>query len=523
MALLGRAFSNHHKLTYMHSRFIRLIAGATVALSLFGAVGVAQASSLTSAQVSAILGLLASFGASQDVINNVNTALGGTNSGSMLSCSSFADVSYGNFDNNPGGRVSQLQTWLGIPSNTFGFGTYGRKTQAVWNSQCGGNVSTLVSTSASTGVYKGYETYHGSAQEALFSEAPNVTQANALVSCKSHLSNYSGSTIRCTWNGVEIFNNTYVTPTTYTPPSTVVNAKSSLLPDTLKIVSPSSDTAVAVGQKITISYSVGGNIVANDPAIVERKIVKSATDTSVAGYIPVSVSGGAYTFDWTPSEAGTYQVLLSISYNNTTYPARSAVITVGSGNTTSTNTSNAPGVTFSSISSGNVIGSFANLPANSQIRFVNASTGQRYDAQSTMVWSGGSGPLSITIPNDLPNSTYYLRATDYYNPNTTIAQSSSFLAGTTIAAPSATLDQSSLTSTSATPTLTGTETGAVGLYLAVSDASSGNNAFSVTNVSVVNGKWTVTFPNSLANGSYKVTVVGPGYVPLANGTLTVSH
>ncbi len=114
----------------------------------------------------------------------------------------------------------------------------------------------------------------------------------------------------------------------------------------------------------------------------------------------------------------------------------------GSSNTTQTQTSvytstpttntNTPSITFSSISSGNVIGSFANLPANSQIRFVNASTGQRYDAQSTMVWSGGSGPLSITVPNDLPNGTYYLRATDYYNPNTTIAQSGSFQAGANV-------------------------------------------------------------------------------------------
>ncbi|MEY4747654.1 MAG: hypothetical protein RLZZ416_703 [Candidatus Parcubacteria bacterium] len=219
---------------------------------------------------------------------------------------------------------------------------------------------------------------------------------------------------------------------TQTSGSTSGNTTSNLLPDTLKITSPFSDINIGVGQKITVSYSVGNNIVANDPAIVERKIVKADTDTSVSGYIPVSVSGGVYSFDWTPSEAGTYQALLSISHNNSTYPARSAVITVGSGNTTPTTNNSTPSVTFSYISSGNVIGSFANLPANSQIRFVNASTGARYDAQSTMVWSGGNGPLSITIPNDLPNGTYYLRATDYYNPNTTIAQSSSFQAGSNV-------------------------------------------------------------------------------------------
>jgi hypothetical protein len=85
-----------------------------VALGLLFSVGFAspaQASSLTSAQVSAIINLLQSFGADQNTINSVQVALGGSPSGS-LSCSSFADLTYGNFDNNPGGRISQLQTFL---------------------------------------------------------------------------------------------------------------------------------------------------------------------------------------------------------------------------------------------------------------------------------------------------------------------------------------------------------------------------------------------------------------------------
>jgi hypothetical protein len=215
-----------------------------------------------------------------------------------------------------------------------------------------------------------------------------------------------------------------------TAPTVVSSTKSTLIPDTLKIVSPSSDTSIAVGQKVTILYSVGSNIISNDPAIVERKIVNAGTDTSASTYIPVSVSGGVYSFNWTPNEAGRYQALLNISYNNGTYPARSGVITVGNVSTMPASTNNAPTINFSYISSGNIIGSFANLPANSQIRLVNASTGVRYDAQSTMVWSGGSGPLSITIPNDLASGTYYLRATNYYDPNTTIAQSGSFQVGT---------------------------------------------------------------------------------------------
>ncbi len=127
------------------------IGTAVVALGLLFSVGFAApaqaSSSLTSAQVSAILNLLQSFGADQSVINSVQVALGGSASGS-LSCSNFTDLTYGDFDNNPGGRVSQLQSFLGISSNTFGFGTYGRKTQAAWNNMCG--VQTTTSTQTTT-------------------------------------------------------------------------------------------------------------------------------------------------------------------------------------------------------------------------------------------------------------------------------------------------------------------------------------------------------------------------------------
>lgn len=211
----------------------------------------------------------------------------------------------------------------------------------------------------------------------------------------------------------------------YTPPAPAVSAKSYLAPDTLNIVSPSVATHIAVGQNITITYSVGTNIVPGDPAVVERKIVNAGTDTMNSGYVPVTVSGGTYTFDWTPNEDGKYQVLLNISHNNSTYPARSATITVGNGYVAPT-ANTVPSITYKYISSGNVIGSFANLPANSQIRFVSASSGQPYLASSALSWSGGSGPLSFTIPNDLPNGTYYLRVTDYYSPSTIVAQSASF-------------------------------------------------------------------------------------------------
>ena len=74
--------------------------------------------------------------------------LQGGSSTTSLTCNSFSDVSYGNFDNKPGGRVSQLQAWLGIPSSVSGFGTYGHKTKVAWNGRCRGTHSVVSPTMA---------------------------------------------------------------------------------------------------------------------------------------------------------------------------------------------------------------------------------------------------------------------------------------------------------------------------------------------------------------------------------------
>ncbi len=156
------------------------------------------------------------------------------------------------------------------------------------------------------------------------------------------------------------------------------------------------------------------------------------------------------------------------------YTARSGIITVGNPTAPTTNTS--PSITFSYISSGNVIGSFANLPANSQIRFVNADTGQHYDAQSTIVRVGGSGPLSITVPNDLPNGKYYLRATDYYNPNKTIALSGPFQAGTTQYAPTVTGNSTQFTDVPTTITWTRKQFPSSGVMVEIRGWQSGSES-----------------------------------------------
>ncbi len=121
--------------------FSKYLAPLFCAAMLLSAALPVQASSLTSAQISAIVSLLQAFNADPAVVANVQAQLGGSSTPSQ-SCSDFTDVKYGDFDNNQGGRVSQLQTFLGIDSSTFGFGTYGRKTQAAWDSKCGGTILT---------------------------------------------------------------------------------------------------------------------------------------------------------------------------------------------------------------------------------------------------------------------------------------------------------------------------------------------------------------------------------------------
>jgi len=114
-----------------------LVVGLLCSLS-FIAPAPAQAASLTSAQVQAIIGLLQSFGADQSVINNVSAnlngqATSGTPSSNPQSCNSFAGLKRGDTDSATGGQVSQLQQFL----NMSPVGVYGPLTQATWKSKCG--------------------------------------------------------------------------------------------------------------------------------------------------------------------------------------------------------------------------------------------------------------------------------------------------------------------------------------------------------------------------------------------------
>jgi putative peptidoglycan binding protein len=78
---------------------------------LFIAARPVQAAALTSAQISAIISLLRSFGADQSVVNTVSAELGG--SSPSPSCITLShDMTLGSTDATKGGEVSELQNYL---------------------------------------------------------------------------------------------------------------------------------------------------------------------------------------------------------------------------------------------------------------------------------------------------------------------------------------------------------------------------------------------------------------------------
>jgi peptidoglycan hydrolase-like protein with peptidoglycan-binding domain len=110
-------------------------------------------------------------------------------------------------------------------------------------------------------------------------------------------------------------------------PSVTLPTKSTLTRGQLKIVSPTSGITVSVGATVTITYDVGTNIVSSDSAIIERTIINADSGTTNSTYVPVSQSGGRYSFEWVPSQSGEYKAKLTINHNNKTYTVKSGTIT----------------------------------------------------------------------------------------------------------------------------------------------------------------------------------------------------
>lgn len=72
---------------------------------------------------------------------------------------------------------------------------------------------TISSVQASLGRYEGY------LNEALFISTASISREEALANCKTNNSNNPTKSIRCTWNGTEIYSSSYVPPTATSSPS----------------------------------------------------------------------------------------------------------------------------------------------------------------------------------------------------------------------------------------------------------------------------------------------------------------
>ncbi|MDO8593885.1 MAG: peptidoglycan-binding protein, partial [bacterium] len=117
--------------------------GLAMATSMLAFAPMAQAASLTAAQVQSILGLLSSFGAGADTIANVNAALTGgtmTTSGSTTTTTSACSFSRSLTIGSQGADVTCLQSALigggfSVPAGATGyFGTQTRAAVASWQS-----------------------------------------------------------------------------------------------------------------------------------------------------------------------------------------------------------------------------------------------------------------------------------------------------------------------------------------------------------------------------------------------------
>jgi hypothetical protein len=102
----------------------------------------------------------------------------------------------------------------------------------------------------------------------------------------------------------------------------------------------------------------------------------------------------------------------------------------------------APSISVTGVTNLNIVVDYKNLPVNSQIWIDNASTGERYTAQSTLINRAGSSVgYNIPIPSGLPSGTYKLQVVKYEAPTLNIATSNTFqiTSGTASGTPTATL------------------------------------------------------------------------------------
>lgn len=166
----------------------------------------------------------------------------------------------------------------------------------------------------------------------------------------------------------------------------------------------------SVSTAVTVSSISGGTInlgYTDLPTNAQLVYVEASTSQTVAGYrVPLGAGGTASTTLFANGIApGTYY-LLAQDATTSAFIIQSDPFTIG--------TSSSPTVTYDSASSTAQTVSFeyANLPTNSQIVFVNNTSGQATTTDSFLVAAGGTGSTTVSTAGITTYGGYHLKAQD---------------------------------------------------------------------------------------------------------------
>ena len=524
----------------------RALAGATVALSLFSVVSVAQASGLSSFQIQAIIGLLQSFGADQTTITTVESALQGTTASSTPAHSNTSCVNlshnlfFGQTDAQTDGDVSNLQQFLGFASTT---GFFGSKTElAVQQWQSTHSVVSSGSSNTSGFGYVGPRTRgalgcHGTASTTTtaFAATPVTGTAPLLVTFTGVGSSIAfGDGLAQTTSGdagvIGTTTHTYTTAGTYT-----ASIKGSSV--VITVTAPHTNTATTtptatIDQNSLTSFPTNTTISGTASNVTQLTVSVSIPQTTGGIYcnaqnVPVvngvwSIAGTAAICSQALPTQPTYQLSALVGntgnymvtvYAGTTKLATGALTTA----TSTTVTGVAP--TISGVSP-------VSAPAGQSVTV----TGTGFTSSNTVsigtysvgpVSSSNGTTLTFTVPSTTTAGSYTLSVSSLTTGATQAIASNgipfTIVAGTVAATAAIT---SSLTSTSGTPTISGTAANTTAVSVSIT-SSSGTSVFTSGSLAVSNGAWTTSVTPALAAGTYTVTVRDGSNNSLTTGQLTI--
>ncbi len=306
-------------------------------------------------------------------------------------------------------------------------------------------------------------------------------------------------------------------------PSNSVTIIGETSPYISSITPPSSEAGLDGKVNITgVRFDPNTNLVSVGGIVLTLPSTNNGTTISFTpGNNGISV--GSYVVQVSNGNGASNKVALSLITNNTTTQnCPSGYVLQGSSCVIQpTTTSGAPTCTITSEASNVTQGGSFTIRWTSNTAAVSAFLSDFSSSQRTVSTNGSAliSTASITSPRSI---TEYITVTSSNGQQSTCGASVNVVApGTVItSSPTATIDQSSLTPNSSSPTITGTASNVSTNNFVISIQGSGYNAFISNNISVANGRWSVSVPTVLRNGTYTVSVLSNNQI-ITSGTLTI--